>query len=204
MSAFTTVLDQATPLLERVQSAARSQGLALIGAYAAGGLLRHHLLELDAQRHRGGNHFYARAADAISVTATATSATISIDHPGLLQRRYGGTIRARSGGALTIPASPEAQGRSARDFSGLRVACVINPATGRLQAARVRPLPTPVTLRSRSSSRTPSSSAPRAGEVLYWLTKYVHQRPDPTVLPSSEALNAAALAAIQSALSATN
>lgn len=204
MSASISIQDQVTPLLARIQSAAQAQGLNLIGAQAAADLLREHLLSLDSQRHRGGRHFYAQAADAITVTATAAGATINIDHPGLFQRRYGGPIHARAGSALTIPASAAARGRRAGEFSGLRLASAINPATGRLQPALVRSLAAPAPVRNRGQSRAPSADAPRAGEVMYWLTKYVYQRPDPTVLPSDEALNASALAAIQSALPGIN
>src|SRR5437868_1753608 len=130
MSGVGIVLDEVTPLLERVKTAAAAQGLALVAARAVGGLVKEHLYGLDGQRHRFGNHYYRQAGDSVTTGIVPQGAVVSINQIGFRQRLLGGRIAAKAGKYLTIPAAPEAYGHRAREFNDLDFAIVENPATG--------------------------------------------------------------------------
>ncbi len=202
MAGVTLILDEATPLLERVRSAAAARGLALVGARAGAQLVRDHLFGLNAQRHRFGRNYYAQAARSVHSRAVPQGAAISITQTGFRQRLQGGIIRAKPGKALTIPEADEAHGRRAGEFSDLHLAKYVNPRTGELQAALVRNLSTPISIRRRTLKdgtikTTISAGAQRGGEIMYWLVKEVDQKPDPTVLPHEEHLAARVTDAIR-------
>lgn len=64
-------------------------------------------------------HFWKRVADSVRVTQTSTmQATIVVDEPGVGIKMSGGDITPKNSKWLTIPAVPEAYGKSAREFSG--------------------------------------------------------------------------------------
>lgn len=206
MSTATTILlDEATPLLERVQSATQARGLALVAARAVGGLVKEHLYGLDAQRHRFGNHFYRQAGDSVTTSADSRGAVVSISQLGFRQRFFGGTIRAKNVRYLTIPAAPEAYGHRAREFNDLDFAIVENPETGALQPALVRRAQTKIKhrrVKTKDGGVTfkASSVATLLPEVMYWLTPKVEQDADPTVLPYNEQMSARAADAVKTRL----
>lgn len=197
----TIALDEATPLLARVRSAAQVRGLLLVGGRAGASLVREHLFALDGQRGRSGRHFYAQAARSVTTGLVAEGIAISITQTGFRQRRFGGTIKpgrnisritGRPTRFLTIPAEG-AEGTRAGEYADLHLTKAVNPRTGALQWALVRNLSTPISLRRRTlkdgSIKTTITAKPtQGGEVVFWLAGQITQQPDPTVLPGDAAI----------------
>lgn len=158
--------------------------------------VRSHLLTLDAQRHRStvpGPGFYARAAETIAeVDLDTDSFTVSISQPGFAQRYFGGTITAGTGSSsaklLTIPATPQALGRRAGDFTNLKCIFFRDQNLGAL----IQPL---------NQGGIPDEQG--RPPVIFWLKRSVTQAPDPDVLPDPATLQDAAYAAANTFLQST-
>ncbi len=205
MSGVSILLDEVTPLLDRVKTAAQAKGLALVGARAVGGLVKDHLYGLDGQRHRFGNHYYRQAGDSVTTGIAEKGAVVSITQIGFRQRLFGGTIRAKNVRNLTIPAHPDAVGKRAGEFNDLDFSLQVNPRTGALQACLVRRAQTTIKFRRRKGKDGTAvlKAAPvatLAPEVMYWLTPSVTQDADPTVLPYAEQMSGRAVGAIKTRL----
>jgi hypothetical protein len=206
MSGVTILLDEVSPLLERVKTAAAARGLAVTGARGVGSLVRDHLYGLERQRHQYGKHYYRKAGDSVSARAVPQGAAVSITQLGLRQRLFGGPIVPVNAGALTIPACPEAVGHRAADFPHqLQRKRVLDPKTGSLRWALVRRASTAIRFRHRRRADgtvkyaiTPSGF--RDEKIMFWLVRRVYQKPDPTVLPSAEQMTACAVDAIKERL----
>lgn len=197
------IIDEVTPLLERVNNAATAKGLALVGARAMGTLVRAHLVGLNGQRHRsGGTNFYARAARSVTSAIVPQGAATSITAIGFRQRLLGGTIRPRAGKKyLTIPAREEAYGVRAPEFQDLHFA-LVETQDGNLRPALVRNWSTAISIHKRKQSDGSFKTSIKAGEaqggeVMYWLVRKVTQQADPSVLPYNEQLVAVAVTAIE-------
>lgn len=201
MSGVAFVIDEVTPLLERVKTAAAAQGLALVAARAVGGLVKEHLYGLDVERHQFGRHFYRQAGDSVTTGVVPQGAVVSVTQTGFRQRLFGGTIRAKNSRYLTIPAAPEAHGKRAREFNDLDFAVVENPETGALQPALVRRAQTLIKYRRvKGAAGVTLQAKPVATlmpEVMYWLTPSVTQEADPSVLPYGEQMSVRATDAIK-------
>jgi hypothetical protein len=201
-SGLSIVVDEITPLLARVKSAAAAQGIALVGARAVAGLVKEHLYGLDRQRHRGGRHFYRSAGDSVTTGIVPAGAVVSITQTGFRQRFFGGTIRPRRARMLAIPASPESQGMSPREFPDLDLKRMYD-ANGAIRLALVRRASTVITYRrrKRKDGTVQLTVAPvmtrLGGDVLFWLVPKVFQRADPTVLPYPAQINQRAVGAIK-------
>lgn len=202
MSGVTIVLDQATPLLARVRTAAQAQGLLAVGLRAGASLVREHLFRLNAERHRYGRNYYAQAARSITTGIAPQGGVISITQTGFRQRLRGGTIKpgrnisrvtGRPTQFLALP-EPEFAGTRPGEHADLHlVRDRINPRTGSIQWALVRALSTPISIRRRTlkdgTIKTTIKAAPeRGGEVAFWLARQVTQQPDPSVLPTNAAI----------------
>lgn len=176
--------DNGTPAQLR-QLARRLTILPRVGGRAVATHLRKHFSRLDAERPNqlGGprSHFYGQARNSVqNPEDTGTNeATVSINHVGIAQRYFGGTITAKNAGALTIPIHPAAHGQRARAFGKLDLiptkngnALLVTPATGK------------------GKNKTP-------GTALFLLTKRITQKPDPSVLPEQTELESVAARAVQ-------
>lgn len=175
--------------------------VALAAGRGAANLVRNHLLDFDSSHPNklGGTrtHFYASAADSISEPQlSGGTVSFSISKVGLAQRFYGGPIHAGVGISsmtgsptkyLAIPACSGAYGLLPDTFSDLRF---IPRGNGR--AMLVQPLQTAPSIRGRKGKATRRGSK-AGGIVMYWLTRSVDQKPDPSVLPTAEALQEAAV-----------
>jgi hypothetical protein len=195
--------DDASPLLARVKDAATAAGLSLVMARAIGIQVKDHLVALNAERHRFGKNYYARAARSVSARAAGGFALVSINQVGIRQRLYGGTIRPGAGKKfLTIPATPEAYGMRAREFQDLKVGRALNP-DGRIQWALIRRASTAIsfTRRKRKDGTVKLAVRPgelrAGGEVIFWLVSKVTQRADPSVLPTKQEMAATGIAAAE-------
>lgn len=202
MSGVTILLDEVTPLLERCRTAAQAQGLALVGARAVGILVKDHLYGLDSQRHQYGRHYYRQAGDSVTAGAVPQGAAVGITQIGIRQRLLGGTIVPVNAGALTIPASPEAVGHRAAEFAGqLQKKKIFDPHLGCLRWALVRRASTAIAFRRRKQEDGTTKTFVRPSEFrdeapMFWLSKHVYQKPDPTVLPYEEQMTLRAVDAI--------
>ena len=200
---ITVAIDSAGPLLERVQNAARRAGLALVGARAVANLTKSHLIELDQERHQFGRHYYLQAAQSVASVVTGEGqAAITITQTGIRQRLFGGAIRAKAPRRyLTIPNNPEDSGKRAGEFHDLRFAYAEH-ADGGVRPALVRRASTAISFTRRKQKDGSVKVSVRAGdvrggEVIFWLVRRVWQKPDPSVLPTGEAMSSAAVAAIR-------
>lgn len=63
------------------------------------------------------SHFWLAVRDSVQNPAVSgNTVTVVINHPAFAQKVFGGPIKAKEAGALTIPVTDEAYGRSARTF----------------------------------------------------------------------------------------
>lgn len=126
--------------------------------------------------------FYERAAGAVQSPQLegTDQISISIDHQGLAQRLFGGTISAKPGSWLTIPARAEYYGERARDQADLQFIVFPSGLAALIQEDEEK----------------------HEGLVAYWLVKSVHQDKDPTVLPSEDKMLDPALAEVSRQLEA--
>lgn len=182
-----SILDTARPTLDRVRTLMRPEQINRVVGVSATRFVRAHLSAQDRTRPNalGGKrtHFYAQAARATSFTIDPDGVTISIAQVGIAQRFFGGTIKAKPGKYLTIPANPAAHGKRAREFD----LELVFGAGGR-----------PVALATKSTRRVEITQGPNGkvrkrvvgqrGEIMFTLVKSVTQAPDPTVLPSADEL----------------
>jgi hypothetical protein len=120
--------------------------------------------------------FYERAAEAVqSPQLESDGVSISIDHEGLAQRYFGGSIAARAGGYLTIPARAEAYGHRAREFKDLQFLLFPSGLAALVQ----------------------KGEPAHEGSVYYWLVRSVYQSQDETVLPTEEEIFDPAMERVQ-------
>lgn len=156
-------------LVERMGEAITLNALLKQGSMAAAVLTKQHLDELATMRHRDGvePNFYASASRAVTAEPTDSEIGIRIDHAGIAQRLFGGTIRAINYPYLWIPVSPESEGKSAREFSG-ELYPIYNTLTGKGVGIR------------KSDDK-----------VLFALREEIDQDEDPSVLPAVDVYGAA-------------
>ncbi len=171
MSTSIKITGDALPWAQRMQAAQHSHRMLKVMSAAGAKTVRRNFAALDRERHRGGSHhYYAGAARATTWAVTGHDAFIVTDHYGIALRYYGGTIRAKNAGALTIPVKGSvAEGRRASEFSDLFVA---GKASGDYRGFLAR------------------LDASGNLEPLFWLRKSVTQKADPSVLPTETDLMA--------------
>lgn len=137
------------------------------------------------------NFWRRRIRNATSLTSyNAEGSTITIADSAMNQKVYGGPIRPREGKMLTIPARPEANGRSPRTFSNL----VFIPlrdfrqgrGAGKLVGLLVEKSDSGRLMRSRGRSRSGQKTRLK---VFYYCVAGVYQAPDRTALPEKVAVH---------------
>jgi hypothetical protein len=182
-----------------------AQDAAMVGARAIANLTREHLFELEGSHPNalGGprTHFYANAARSVqNPVAGDGQVSMSINALGLAQRWLGGDTKAGVGtssftGKLThylaIPARAEAYGRTPVEFSDLHFVPRRNG-----QAMLVQAFQTLVTHVKNGFK----AAGEVGGLVMFWLATEVHQNPDPSVMPTEEAMANSAQSAMNSFL----
>jgi hypothetical protein len=198
MTGVTIIVNTAGPLLERVMSAAQRSGLVLVAARAVANLVKSHLIELDTERHQFGRHYYLQAARSVTSRGGGDGlALVTATQTGIRQRLFGGLIKPGAGKKfLTLPNNPEDSGKRAREFNDLDYGLALY-SDGSLRPALVRRASTAVSFirRKQHDGTVKVTTKPgelRGGEVIFWLVRKVFQRPDPTVLPPREDMNATA------------
>lgn len=152
-------------------------------------------------RSLGGNakgwpttHFYGRAAASTNWQQEIGAVIVSVAQIGVRQRLLGGDIKPVKAGALTLPATEEAYGKTAREFDNLEFGFALNPATGKMQPCLKEAKATKIQIGNvkKDGTRTIKGISTSLGtKVFYWLCGGVHQDPDPRVMPSDQQFQAA-------------
>lgn len=166
---------------------------------AAGRELGNRLQSWFRQRDKTGanrlsarrEHFWLQVARSVNAPAQTgyNQVSVRVSDPRLAQKVFGGKISAKAAGALTIPVSEEAYGRTAATFeaeTGLKLFLVRTGRAGALGSAVLA---------------TKRAAGEKGGlQVEYVLVKSVDQAADPDALPPMSELEAAVLSRAQDAL----
>ncbi|MHB8520721.1 MAG: hypothetical protein ACYDH9_08175 [Limisphaerales bacterium] len=160
-------VQQLHDLRERMQ---RPRALmAAVGRRGAMELKKYFRGKDDTPNQLGGQrqHFWLQVSQSVQAPVLqddGTTVVISVNHPAIAQKVFGGTITAKRVKNLAIPVDPEAYGRAPAVFEA---------ETG-LQLVFIK-----------SSGKALLATRAAAGglQVRYLLTPSVDQSPDPTALP---------------------
>lgn len=145
--------------------------------------LRNQLVAHFRQRHVANpnkfqaprQNFWLQVAHSVNVpVVTGQEAMVGISHPAIAQKVFGGVITAKRAGALTIPLTAEAYGRTASTFEH---------ETG----LRLFKLPA----KAGKGEGVLAASIGGVVRAIYALRKSVRQAPDPNALPSAGVIGAA-------------
>lgn len=198
-----TAQDGATPKLAEFLQRFQSRDILVVMGTAVKKVVQDNFRQLDAKGNKQGwpsQHFFAKAARATSNRVLGTVAIVSVTLLGILQRLLGGDITPGKGisrltGKLTkylsIAARAEAYGRRPGEFDDLEV---LWGRRGPFALAERQY--TEVSFgRERKDGSRKVIHGEEHGMVLYWLTDFVHQQPDPSVLPTDQVMSEAALQA---------
>lgn len=193
------VSGQAPQAVARIQAFMGSDAMRRIAGYEGQRTVREHLQGLDETRVNklGGprSHYYGSARRSTEYQLEGRDVLIVIPQIGMALHYYGGVVSAGKNASfvtgaptkyLTIPAAPEAYGKSVSDFPDLVIVwgkgrrpvglAVGEEATGSLYHAVTRgPLLT------KKTKLVP-------GKVMFWLKESITLQPDPSVLPTEEKL----------------
>ncbi len=177
--------------------------LGLVGARAAANVTKDHLFALDSRANPLGGvrtHFYSSAAKSVSdPRVRGGEISFTITKIGLAQRWLGGTITAGTGTSsvsgkptkfLAIPARAEAYNQPPSRFPDLHFV----PRRGG-GGMLVEALQTKVSIAGRKN-KTVTRGSEAGGLVMFWLVKEVHQKPDPSVMPTEGELLTASTTAM--------
>lgn len=177
-----TLRDEANPALARLRHGIRPQALFPIIGRSATNTIREHLFGLNATRPNalGGarTNFYAGAARSTQFQIVGDAVVVSINHVGIAQRYFGGTIRPKVAKFLTIPVHPRAYGKRAREFD---LELVFGRGGVPIALATKASLVT--IIRQTRTGTVTRKLGGRRGEIMYRLVKQVTQAADPSVLP---------------------
>lgn len=120
---------------------------------------------------------------------TDRHATMVVSDPALNLKVRGGTVRAKRGKYLTIPANADAyRAGSPREGIGDRLSPLIRYRNGRRTViALVENAATNIRIsKSRGRSRVKQTGTVAGGRVMYWLKEAVTMRRDPKALPNRQ------------------
>jgi hypothetical protein len=201
LSLTVQIEDSASAALRRVMARVEdAEGLHDAIAQAVEDGVRQHIADTKQSPNTG---WWGRAARMISHTATATEAVVSLNQRGVALRYHGGRVLPVRAKALAIPHDtvPVADGtrKAPREMGLLAFLPARRPARkgviGVLVEAEMRTA-------TRGKNKGQPYKVPKPGGKLYYtlMTEVTH-KPDPTVLPSDEAMLATAQQAASDYLS---
>ena len=158
--------------------------LAVLGRGLAGHLRAHYRQMNTKPNKLGGQrtNFWSGVASGVqNPVATGNGVEVTISHPHILQKLYGGLIRPRNVKNLAIPVKAESYGRSPRTFTDLAwlPSRMSGPggATGYLVQGMKR-------VATRGKNKGKEVIVPKAGgSLLYVLRGAVYQEPTPGAIP---------------------
>lgn len=188
--------DEVTPHLQRIFKTMQPGG-ALQKVLGRGGAnaLRRHFRDLNAKRPNklGGKrtNFYSRVAESVqSPVNIGSTIRITIAHPHIAQRLYGGTITPRKAKMLAIPVHASAHGISPRVYPGL---LAYIPSKKRGDGVLIAGEERTITRGKRKGGKriVPKESGP----VIYALKGAISQRADPSVMIPAATMSAALIEA---------
>ena len=198
MNISIAVKDDVTPAHARVQRALTDGTVETVIGRAVTQQFQRHFRRLAGERHHSGAsaNFYTDAARSTTFTAQPREVVITVAKIGMAQRFYGGPILPVRRKYLTIPATEEAYGKRAGEFSNLRFGFAENrygnlaPALVKTSASLIR-----FGRKKKDGTRTVKRFGSVGGEAVFFLVKKVFQRADPSVLPEQgEVIDTAAQA----------
>lgn len=166
-------------------------------------LISRHLVQWNASHPNrlGGKrtNIIAHAAEATRWDPTPDGVAVTISNPAIGARFRGAEIRPVRSKFLTIPARPEAYGKSPREFN-LRPVFPKNwsgPAIGWLESAENYLRAVKSGKRKGQLTGASSDKATHGeGGVLFWLVKRVTILPEPEILPPESAIAGSARSAV--------
>jgi len=186
MNETVTITDHATPELRRRIAELKDKKpiLSEMGMAVERQVVRHFRTVKMPQGNMLGapsTGFWQKAMSSVVGTATGDTATVAIKHVGVRLQYLGGPVRPGPGKSwLTIPAVPEAHGKSASEVEG-----GYENQEWLFDAV----------------SRRPFAIASKAsGTILFWLTKKATIKPHPDVLPPEEEIAKTAVKAAKAFL----
>lgn len=199
MSYNVTVKDSATPKLNRLSKSISDGTIDNVIGRAATNVIRAHFDRLQQERpNRQGwarQNFWAACNRSTSYQSQPGISVIAIAKLGFRQRLEGGKIEAQNAKYLTIPATSEAYGKRAREFSNLKFGFAENKY-GNLMPALIKASETrgQSTNRNKKGALKGRDAKKNIGNVMYWLTPRVFQVADPSVLPHEDVITTYAMA----------
>lgn len=194
-----SIRDGASPTLALLLNEVRNASLAAkAAARGVANKLKDHFAQMESDRpNRWGyprQHFWSQVRKSVgNPVMEGDAATVTISHVAFRQKLEGGTIKPGPGKKfLTIPATAEAYGKRAREFSGLQFAIVADPQSGRPRPALIaqRAVSTLISLGKKKFKAVGSELGMLP---LFWLVREVKQAPTPGALPSDGELQQAAI-----------
>lgn len=167
-------------IIENLNEAVRidAEFLDVAGRGAANHLRRHFRGLVNRRNKLGASStgFWGAAAQAVSHRVDGNVVTVSTNHRGVGLHYRGGVVKPVRRKYLSVPAHPNAHGKSPLEFRDLRLATFLSGRSGRPVLALIRPVE-------------------KDFDVYYWLVKSTKHRPDPSVLPQPDAMRSAAIRA---------
>lgn len=115
--------------------------------------------------------------------------SVTINQRAIAQRFFGGDIEPVNAKFLAIPARTESYGKRPGEFDNLRFILFPSGAGALVERDATK------------LTRKGKQGAAVGGLVFFWLVKQVHQDPDPSVLPTEDAMLEAAMQNAQSYVS---
>jgi hypothetical protein len=201
-----TKQDAATPRLMELLQQVKSKDFLVVMVTAVKGEVQRNFQQLGSRGNKNGwpsQNFYAKAARATNSRVAGDVGFVSVNMLGISQRYFGGDITpgknvnpvtGRLTKYLAIPAREEAYGKRPGEFDDLQV---LWGSRGPFALAERQY--TDVSFgRERKDGSRKVAPGDEHGMVLYWLTDFVHQEPDPSVLPTAELMSGAAVEAGES------
>ena len=182
------LFDKASPVLDKCRADLNSPGIKEAIGGGARRIFQQHFSQLDDEHGNSHGwprtHFYAKAARSTRYEVEGDGVTVSTGKTGIMQRRFGGTIKPVNGGALTIPAIAEAYGHRAGKFPNLEMIWPKGHSVGMLVERQGSEIKIGKDRRKGREGQTRLKQGNQlGGRVFFWLVAQVTQEADPSVLP---------------------
>lgn len=154
--------------------------------------------------------YWKAVSEAITTEASEDSATVTLSYQGVALRYYGGEVKPVTRKALSVPVHKSAHGLNASEYPGT---LAFIPATRQFGPFRsgggqdtvgylVRGVERTIT---RGKNKGKSRIVPMpGGEMIYVLRRRTYHRPDPNIIPPTDAIIATAVEAGEAYLESLN
>lgn len=176
--------------LDRIEQGVDELKLHSVVGRSARNLVKQHLLDYNRshpnQMGAPRSNYWAAAARSVSFSSEPGAVLLSIAHPGVALRYFGGVVKPVNSKLLTIPAIPEAYGRRAKEFDNLELIgsrkhgflALVERQSDNISFGRKR----------KDGSRKLKQGPKRGGRIFFWLVPETHHKPDPSVLPPDDVM----------------